>query len=141
MVKIIDKLKSNYRTGMERERIAKENREIIKKKLEGDYKRVIQLIKEESPTWADMDEDMLMLFIKLAMAKYPGAEREFENADDETIRQKIKNIFLQSEESRAITPDQIRQINAAYHMGKNLGMKPKHLLKSIFRKAMKQSKP
>ena len=93
------------------------------------YKRVVVMIKEEYPLWAEIDDDHLVLFIKLAIKRHPTDA--FENIGEEELRMKVKNAFVFSNEAASLTPDKIAQLNTAYRNGKKLGVDMKKVFKKI----------
>lgn len=93
------------------------------------YKRVAGIIKEEYPLWAEIDDGVLIIFIKLAVKRHPTDA--FENISDEELRSKVKNAFVFSNEAASLTPDKIGQLNTAYRNGKKLGVDMKKVFKKI----------
>jgi hypothetical protein len=93
------------------------------------YQRVVVIIKEEYPLWGEIDDDLLLLFIKLAVKRYPTDM--FENISEDELRVKVKNAFVHSNEAASLTPDKIVQLNNTYRNGKKLGIDMKKVFKKI----------
>jgi len=155
IMKIINTLKKNYTEGMAREAEAKRLRSIEKSKkdlklTDDDVKEIIKLIGEQNPAWAQLEPELLGLFLKLAIKQSKPKEEDFNITDDRNnLRQKIADIFNghddrinftvggRSFKPNAITPSEIKQLNDAYAKGKNMGSGFSKGLKSLFKKQTK----
>jgi len=153
-MKVINKLKQNWKDGMEREAEAKKlkNIEKLKKPLklsDDDVKEIIKLIGEQNPAWAELEPEILSLFLKLAIRQFKPTEEDFNISDSNNMRQKVADIFNgqndkvvfnvggNSFKPNSITPAQVKQLNDAYAKGKNMGSGFTKGLKSLFKKQTK----
>jgi hypothetical protein len=153
-MKIINTLKKNWTEGMEREAESKKLRAIEKSKkdlklTDDDVKEIIKLIGEQNPAWAQLEPELLGLFLKLAIKQSKPKEEDFDISDKEKMRQKIADIFNghddrinftvggRSFKPNAILPSEIKQLNEAYTKGKNMGSGFTKGLKAMFKKQTK----
>jgi len=153
-MKIISTLKKNWSDGMQREAEIKKLKQIEKSKKDlklsdDDVKEIIKLIGEQNPSWAQLEPELLGLFLKLAIKQSKPKEEDFDISNKEKMRQKIADIFNghddrinftvggRSFKPNAITPSEIKQLNDAYAKGKNLGSGFTKGLKSLFKKQTK----
>jgi hypothetical protein len=153
-MKIINKLKQNWKDGMEREAESKKLKSIQKSKKplklsDDDVKEIIKLIGEQNPAWAELEPEILGLFLKLAIKQFKPTEEDFNISDSNNMRQKVADIFngqndkvvfnvgSRSFKPNAITPAQVKQLNDAYAKGKNMGSGFTKGLKSLFKKQTK----
>jgi len=153
-MKIINKLKQNWKDGTEREAEVKrlKNIEKLKKPLklsDDDVKEIIKLIGEQNPAWAELEPEILGLFLKLAIKQFKPTEEDFNISDSNNMRQKVADIFNGQNDKvvfnvggnafkpNAITPAQVKQLNDAYAKGKNMGSGFTKGLKSLFKKQTK----
>lgn len=153
-MKVIDTMKKNWSDGMAREAEAKKLKDLEKSKkplklTDDDIKEIIKLIGEQNPAWAELEPEILALFLKLAIKQFKPKEDEFNISDSNNMRQKVADIFNgqndkvvfnvsgKSFKPNAISPDQIKQLNDAYMKGKNMGSGFTKGLKSLFKKQTK----
>lgn len=153
-MKIINKLKQNWKEGTEREAELKRLKDIEKSKKplklsDDDVKEIIKLIGEQNPAWAELEPEILALFLKLAIKQFKPTEDDFNISDSNNMRQKVADIFNgqndkvvfnvggNSFKPNAITPAQVKQLNDAYAKGKNMGSGFTKGLKSLFKKQTK----
>jgi len=153
-MKIIDTMKKNYTEGMARESEAKRLRDLEKSKkdlklTDDDVKEIIKLIGEQNPAWAELEPEILALFLKLAIKQFKPKAEDFDVSDTANMRQKVADIFNgqndkvvfnvsgKSFKPNAISPEQIRKLNEAYAKGKNMGSGFSKGLKSLFKKQTK----
>ena len=153
-MKIINKLKQNWKEGTEREAELKRLKDIEKSKKplklsDDDVKEIIKLIGEQNPAWAELEPEILALFLKLAIKQFKPTEEDFNISDSNNMRQKVADIFNgqndkvvfnvggNSFKPNAITPAQVKQLNDAYAKGKNMGSGFTKGLKSLFKKQTK----
>jgi hypothetical protein len=150
-MKIINKLKQNWKDGTEREAEIKRLKNIEKSKKplklsDDDIKEIIKLIGEQNPAWAELEPEILGLFLKLAIKQFKPTEEDFNISDSNNMRQKVADIFNgqndkvvfnvggSSFKPNAITSAQVKQLNDAYAKGKNMGSGFTKGLKSLFKK-------
>ena len=153
-MKIINKLKQNWKDGTEREAEIKRLKDIEKSKKplklsDDDVKEIIKLIGEQNPAWAELEPEILALFLKLAIKQFKPTADDFNISDSNNMRQKVADIFNgqndkvvfnvggNSFKPNAITPAQVKQLNDAYAKGKNMGSGFTKGLKSLFKKQTK----
>jgi hypothetical protein len=153
-MKIIDTMKKNWSEAKNREIESKKLADIEKRKKDlklsdDDVKEIIKLIGEQNPSWAQLEPELLGLFLKLAIKQSKPKEEDFDVNNTTVMRQKIADIFNghndkidfnvggRSFKPNAITPNEIKQLNDAYAKGKNLGSGFTKGLKSIFKKRTK----
>jgi hypothetical protein len=153
-MKIINKLKQNWKEGTERESEVKRLKNIEKSKKplklsDDDVKEIIKLIGEQNPAWVELEPEILGLFLKLAIKQFKPTEEDFNISDSNNMRQKVADIFNgqndkvvfnvggNSFKPNAITPAQVKQLNDAYAKGKNMGSGFTKGLKSLFKKQTK----
>jgi mRNA-degrading endonuclease HigB of HigAB toxin-antitoxin module len=153
-MKIINKLKQNWKEGTEREAELKRLKDIEKSKKplklsDDDVKEIIKLIGEQNPAWAELEPEILALFLKLAIKQFKPTADDFNISDSNNMRQKVADIFNgqndkvvfnvggNSFKPNAITPAQVKQLNDAYAKGKNMGSGFTKGLKSLFKKQTK----
>lgn len=153
-MKIINTLKKNWTEGMQREADIKKLKQIEKSKKDlklsdDDVKEIIVLIGEQNPAWAQLEPELLGLFLKLAIKQSKPKEEDFNVDDKEKMRQKIADIFNghddrinftvggRSFKPNAIAPNEIKQLNDAYAKGKNMGSGFTKGLKALFKKQTK----
>lgn len=84
------------------------------------YRNVAKMIKKENPNWANIDEGILILLLKIACSRFKSSD--FNGYKEEELMIRIRNAFNHSPEARSITPEKIEKLNAAYRMGKAKGM-------------------
>ena len=147
-------MKQNYKEGMNREREAKELRNLERSKkdlklTDDDVKEIIKLIGEQNPAWAELEPEILSLFLKLAIKQFKPKEEDFNISDKSEMRQKVADIFNgqndkvvfnisgKSFKPNSITPEQVRQLNEVYMRGKNMGSGFTKGLKALFKKQTK----
>lgn len=154
IMKIIDTLKKNYKDAKERELLAKESRHLEKQKKDikfsdEDITEIIKLIGEQNPAWAELDPDILKMMFRLAMKQYKPKEEDFDISDRVLLRQKIADIFNNSDKitfsfngketsAGKISSADIKQLNDVYMRGKNLGSVFTKRLKSVFKRKMRE---
>lgn len=153
-MKVIDTMKKNWSDSVARENEAKKLKVIKKsqkplKLTDDDIKEIIKLIGEQNPAWAELEPEILALFLKLAIKQFKPTEDEFNISDSNNMRQKVADIFNgqndkvvfnvsgKSFKPNAISPEQIKQLNDAYMKGKNMGSGFTKGLKSLFKKQTK----
>lgn len=114
-----------------------------KKKIDhGSLKAICKMIKEEHPEWSELNDDILIMFLKLTIRQYPPDQ--FDNMPEEELREKIRNAFVNmsknNKDIRSIaSPEEILKLNAAYLNGKKLGASGKKMLNAISKKLFKSS--
>lgn len=91
--------------------------------------KVAITIQKEDVTWSFLDKDLLKLFIRLAIRKYPTDE--FNTLSEEELVVKIRKVFGESEDAKKLTPEDMLKISAVYRHGKQWGLKPKAFFKKI----------
>jgi hypothetical protein len=153
-MKIIETLKNNYKTGIEKETEAKKLKQIEKSKkdlklTDNDIKEIVKIIGEQNPVWAELEPEILELFLKLAVKQFKPKEEDFDVSNVENMRQKVADIFNgqndkvvfnlsgKSFKPNTITSAQIKQLNDAYAKGKNMGSGFTKGLKALFKKQTK----
>ena len=153
-MKVINNMKKNWADNRAREDEERRLKSIedAKKDLklsDDDVQEIIKLIGEQNPAWAEMDPDLMKLFLKLAIKQFKPKEEDFDLTDKTSIRQKIADIFNGSNDKvkftlagqtykpNTITPQEIKQVNDAYMKGKGMGSGFKKGLKSLFKKQTK----
>jgi len=114
-----------------------------KKKIDHDsLKAICKMIKEEHPEWSELNDDILIMFLKLTIRQYPSDQ--FDNMPDQELREKIRNAFVNmsknNKDIRSIaSPEEILKLNAAYLNGKKLGASGKKMLNIVSKKLFKSS--
>lgn len=86
------------------------------------YKNVAKSIKEEHIEWSNLNDEILILLLKIAVSRYPT--EEFNNITEEELKKKITGAFIYSarEYSNLGSPSDIALLNNAYLQGKKLGL-------------------
>jgi len=153
-MKVIDTMRKNWSAAKEREAETKRLKAIERSKKDlklsdEDVREIIKLIGEQNPSWAQLDPDLLGLFLSLAIKQYKPKEEDFNLDKKEEMRQQIADIFNGSSNKvsfnvggqtfrpNLITPNEIKQLNDAYTRGKGMGSGFKNALKSAFKKKTK----
>lgn len=153
-MKIINNMKKNWEENKVREDEEKRLKAIEKSKKDlkldsDDVQEIIKLIGEQNPAWAEMDPDLMALFLKLAIKQFKPKEEDFDLTNKANMRQKIADIFNGSNDKvkftiggqtykpNTITPKEIKQVNDAYIKGKGMGSGFKKGLKALFKKQTK----
>jgi hypothetical protein len=98
------------------------------------YKYIAQSIKEEHLEWSDLNEEILIMLLRLSVRQYPT--EEFQDINDELLRTKIRNAFIyQSTQFKELaTPLDVARLNAAYTKGKQAGMGVNKYMKILGKK-------
>ena len=153
-MKIVKTLKQNWKEGMEREAEAKRLKQIEKAKkplvlTDDDVREIVKIIGDQNPAWAQLEPELLRLFLKLAIKQSKPKEEDFDMNNKEGMRQKIADIFNGHDERinftiggrsfkpSTITPNEIKQLNDAYAKGKGMGSGFTKGLKALFKKKTK----
>jgi hypothetical protein len=114
-----------------------------KKKIDHEsLKAICKMIKEEHPEWSELNDDILIMFLKLTIRQYPPDQ--FDNMPEEELREKIRNAFVNmsknNKDLRSVaSPEEILKLNAAYLNGKKLGVSGKKMLNVVSKKLFKSS--
>jgi|MudIll2142460700_1097286.scaffolds.fasta_scaffold57986_4 hypothetical protein len=110
-----------------------------KKKIsEEQYKRIALAIKAHDPFWGELETDILVLLLRVAVKKYDFKPDEFEKLSDEELEKKIADIF-HSTDDYTLNLDGIRKLNAIYKSSKGMGLKLNKIVKGVFKQMDKQN--
>jgi hypothetical protein len=110
-----------------------------KKKIdEEQYKRIALAIKSHDPFWGELEPDILVLLLKVAVKKYDFKSDEFEKLSDEELERKIADIF-HSTDDYTLNLDGIHKLNSIYKSSKGMGLKINKIIKGVFKQMDKQN--
>lgn len=120
MVKMLDKIKE--KAGIKTYKISDET-----------YHKVVAAIKKERPEWKDLNEEILIWLLKIAVKQFPS--EMFDKLTEEELSIKIKNAFIATQDKfgHLANATEIMKLNDAFARGRKMGLKSKGMFKRLLK--------
>jgi predicted nucleotidyltransferase len=101
---------------------------------------IAQMIKNEHPEWAELNDDILIMLLRITLMQFPTDQ--FDNVPEEELKQQIRNAFVNATKihpdlQKIADPIEIQKLNDAYMRGRKLGVSGKALLSKVFKQLKK----